>query len=65
MIQKIIALQRIRGIGANFSTVLVREVLCGNRAGGLHRLPYLPGDRHHRLSRSWRISGERAGHGRA
>jgi transposase len=27
MVQKIIALQRIRGIGANFSAVLVREVL--------------------------------------
>jgi transposase len=27
MVQKITALQRIRGIGANFSTVLVREVL--------------------------------------
>jgi transposase len=62
MVQKIMALQRIRGIGANFSAVLVREVLYRpftNRRQlasyvGIAPMPYQSGgmDRDRRISRA-------------
>jgi transposase len=62
MTQKIMALQRIRGIGANFSTVLVREVLYRSFANrrqlasyvGIAPMPYQSGgmDRDRSISRA-------------
>jgi transposase len=62
MTQKITALQRIRGIGANFSTVLVREVLYRSFANrrqlasyvGIAPMPYQSGgmDRDRSISRA-------------
>jgi transposase len=60
--QKIAALQRIRGIGANFAAVLVREVLCRSFANrrqpasyvGIAPMPYRSGgmDRDRGISRA-------------
>ena len=62
VVQKIAALQRIRGIGANFSTVLVREVLYRSFANrrqlasyvGIAPMPYQSGgmDRDRSISRA-------------
>jgi transposase len=62
VVQKIVALQRIRGIGANFSTVLVREVLYRSFANrrqlasyvGIAPMPYQSGgmDRDRSISRA-------------
>ena len=62
MAQKITSLQRIRGIGANFSAVLVREVLYRSFANrrqlasyvGVAPMPYQSGgmDRDRRISRA-------------
>ncbi|ESY87252.1 hypothetical protein X741_32395 [Mesorhizobium sp. LNHC229A00] len=61
-VQKIMALQRIRGIGANFSAVLVREVLYRSFADrrqlasyvGIAPMPYQSGgmDRDRSISRA-------------
>ena len=44
---------------------MIQRRAAGTRHAGQYRLPHLPCDRHHRLSRSRRHAGERPGHGRA